>query len=486
MSSRTAATQASGPTGPGAMTRGSLMAVMVAAIGSLLLAVIDGNIVTTAAVPIARDLQPRGGASQVPWLVTAYLLAGTVVQPLYGKLCDRVGTRPVYLGSVGVFLVGSVLCGLATSMPELIAFRAFQGLGGGGLFTVTMVVIGHLRAEDSEAVDGGNGNGLAGAMVGFGLVCAPLLGGALIAYADWRWIFFANLPLGLAAWLVMARCLRLRHRPVREPIDAVSGVLLGAAGAVLLLVCAWGGNRYAWTSTQVIVLALLGLSLAGAFGWRQRRSVAPFFPPRLLRHPGLRVVSFLQFATGVGMAAGTVYIVLALQLVHGKSPVGTGVALIPEAVGLAVGAFCGGLLLKRHRSLRWTVVAGTALTAAAMGGFATLSAGSPWWTLSLLLLVFGGGVGLTMGNEVIIVQSHVDRGDLGMATTGVRFVESVGGSLGAAALGAVFAAVVGVHGHDVAVVMHAVHLDFTIGAVLLAVATVVAFWLPAGLAPRPE
>ncbi|MDN5913959.1 MAG: MFS transporter [Pseudonocardia sp.] len=464
---------------PAIMSRGAAAMTIGAAIATLLLAVLDTNIVTTAAVPIARDLQPDGGTTQVPWLVAGYILAATVVQPLYGKLADIIGAKQVYLASVGIFLAGSALCAAATSMPELIAFRALQGLGGGGLLSVTMVVIGHLRAEDPDSDAGASGNLAAGIVVGLGLVCAPLLGGWLVSSLGWQWIFLVNLPLGAVSWLVMARFLRLSHERSDERIDVPSALLIGAAAALLLLGCQWGGQRYSWLSAPELALGAGVLVLTLTFAARQRHSLAPFFPPRLLRVPVLRIVSFLQLATGLGMAAGTLYIVLELQVVHGASPVQTGLALIPEAIGLAAGALIGGILLKRRRPLRGSVVIGTALTALALAGMATMGAHSPSWELSTLLVLIGSGVGLTIGNEVIIVQATVERRDLGMATTGVRFVESLGTSIGAAALGTVFVTLVGAHADDPSTVAHAISVCFAIGAALLLVATGVAVRLPA-------
>jgi MFS family permease len=461
-----------------AMTKPQFFAVIGACVATLLLAVLDINIVTTTGTAIARNLDPHGGASQVPWLVAIYALVATVIQPLYGKLADNFGVKPVYLATVGAFIAGSLLCAAATSMPQLLAFRAVQGLGGGGLLSVTVVILGHLRAEDPSR-GGQGGNAAAGLMVALGLVVGPLIGGSLVAHASWRWIFLLNVPLAAAAWIIVASCLRLPRPATRSRLDLPGAATLAATAACLLLVCQWGGQRYPWLSWPVLTLAAAGLVLAVAFGYRQTHSPAPFLPPRLLRHRALRVVSALQLATGCGMAAATVYVTLDLQLVRHISATHTGLLLLPMAAGLALGAAGGSLILARAGSVRPSIVIGTGLAALALAGLALTGSGTPIAMLLVLLLVLGVGVGFGLGNEMILIQQTVERRDLGTATTGVRFVETLGTSVAAAAFAALFAAMT-THGRLGPVhVMGALDVIFGVGAILLAVATVIATRLPA-------
>src|ERR1700744_1006590 len=470
---------------PHAMSRPQAVAVTGACIVTLLLAILDVNIVTTTATAIARDIDPRNGVSQVPWLVAVYALGATVVQPLYGKLADAFGPRIVFLGTVGTFIAGSLLCALATSMPELIAFRGLQGLGGGGLMSVTVVVLGHLRAENPDR--GGNGgNAFAGLMVGFGIVIGPLVGGTVVAHASWRWVFLLNLPLAVAAWIAVACCLRLPRSPARIYLDLPGAAALAGAAGALMVVCRWGGQRSPWVSWPVAGLIAAGVLLGAAFGYRQTHSPAPFFPLRLLRHRLLRTVSALQLATGCGMAAPTVYVTLDLQVIRHISPVSTGVMLLPMAGGLALGAAAGSVLLTRARSVRPSIIAGTGCAALALGGLALTGTGTPLAVLGALLFVLGAGVGLGIGNEVILVQNSVERRDLGTATTGVRFVETLGTAVAAAALAAVFAAGARSGVLSAGHVMGPLDVIFASGAVLLAIATAVALRLPRTTPSAPQ
>src|SRR3984957_13816218 len=325
------------------MTKARTFGVMIAALTTLLVGILDLTIVSTSAIHIARSLAPAGGVADVPWLLAGYALASAAVQPLYGKLADAFGVKAVYLSTVAVFVAGSVLCGMAQSMPELIVFRTLQGLGGGGLMSVTMVVIGHLSADRAARGEGGatGGNATAAVLLGLGLVCGPLLGGVVTDAAGWRWIFFINVPVGVAAFTVMALCLRLPRPDRPDSLELPSAGLLAVAAASLLAVCQWGGHQFPWAAVQVLGCAGLCLAPPSAL-WRGRgRPREPFFPTRLLRHPTLRAVTLLQLTTGLGMAAGTIYLTLDLQLVRGSTAIATGLQLLPVAAGLGLGSLLG-------------------------------------------------------------------------------------------------------------------------------------------------
>jgi MFS family permease len=476
------------------MTKARTIGVMIAALTTLLVGILDLTIVSTSATHIARSLAPAGGVADVPWLLAGYALASAAVQPLYGKLADAFGVKAVYLAAVAVFVAGSALCGTAQSMPELIVFRTLQGLGGGGLMSVTMVVIGHLSADraDRGAGRATGGNAIAAVLLGLGLVCGPLLGGVVTDAAGWRWIFYINVPVGAAAFTVMALCLRL-PRPTRPgSLELPSAGLLALAAAGLLAVCQWGGHQFSWASVQVLGCAGLALAATAAFCWRQGRAREPFFPTRLLRHPTLRAVTLLQLATGLGMAAGTIYLTLDLQLVRGSTAIATGLQLLPVAAGLGLGSLLGQRIAKSGRPLKASIVGGSAVSALALGGFALCPPGVPIAVLYAVMVVFGTGLGLGLGNEMLLVYASVERRDLGVATTGIRFVETLGTSLGATAFATLFSALVP-GGATAAKEFVALGLIFGIGAAVMAGATVLALTLPlaasrvpAGEPPEPR
>ncbi|MEH3053170.1 MAG: MFS transporter [Patulibacter minatonensis] len=471
MTSTTPATQKPAPTRTPAQHL-----LVLALLGTLMLGILDMNIVTAAATSIGSTLDPANGVSRVPWLVTAYVLASCVVQPIYGKLADRHGAKPVFLSTLGLFIGGSLLCGIARSMEELIAFRALQGLGGGGLMSVTFIVFGHLVAESGEARQTSS---LAGLMVGFGLVVGPLLGGLLVDHAGWRWVFLVNLPLAAAAWLVVARTLHLEEVRGTSQVDPLGASLLALTAAAVLLACEWGGRRYGWGSAQILGLAAAAVVLGAAFARRQATAREPFFPPHLLRHRILRVVTVLQVVAGIGLASSVVYLTLDLQLVRGVSPSSTGLHLVPMAFGMALGATYGARLIRNGGPVRAAiaggqVVAGLALLVLAATGSGVHSSGI---ALAIGLFLFGAGFGTGLGNELILVQTSVDRTDLGMATSGLRFVETIGAAVGAAAFGVLFASITR-RADSAAAIAGALHWVFAVGGVMLLLAAVVAMRLP--------
>ncbi|WP_367139863.1 MULTISPECIES: MFS transporter [Streptomyces] len=440
------------------MTDGQRKIAFAVCLTTMLLAVLDQNIVSAVTVPVVQDLDPAHGIDRVPWLISAFALASTAVLPLYGKLCDTLGARRVFLSAVAAFLVGSALCGAAQSMEQLIAFRAVQGIGGGGLMSVTMVVIAQLKAgapaDGSDGAgkggrgDGGKGRGgnggagIGGLVAGAGMALGPLLGGVLADHADWRWVFYVNLPIGLAVLAAAAAVLKLpQHHGTRHRIDFLGAGLAAAFSTSVLLVTEWGGKEYAWGSPTVLGLITASALLLGLFVWRQATAAEPVLPLSLFRIPVLRISFALQALIGTALMGSMIYVIIYLQLVRGIAATHASLFLLPMAAGISVIGVVAGKLTARGLPQKTFIVAGTAVSAAAMGILATLGTDTSLWIVGTALLLLGLGFGQLLGQLIQLTQESAPPRQLGVATTGIRFFQSLGGALGASLFGTVLARV---------------------------------------------
>ncbi|MFH8790925.1 MFS transporter [Streptomyces roseoverticillatus] len=427
------------------MTAGQRKIAFVVCLTTMLLAVLDQNIVSAVTVPIVRDLDPAHGLDRVPWLISAFALASTAALPLYGKLCDTLGARKVFLSAVAAFLVGSALCGAAQSMEQLIAFRAVQGIGGGGLMSVTMVVIAQLKAAaPADGSDGGGkgGAGIGGLVAGAGMALGPVLGGVLADHADWRWVFYVNLPVGLAVLAAAAAVLKLpRHHGTRHRIDFLGAGLAAAFSTSVLLVTEWGGKEYAWDSPVVLGLIAASALLLGLFLWRQATAAEPVLPLSLFKIPVLRISFALQALIGTALMGSMIYVIIYLQLVRGIAATNASLFLLPMAAGISVIGVVTARLTARGWPQKTFVVTGTAVSAAAMGILATLEADTGLWVVGTALLLLGLGFGQLLGQLIQLTQESAPPRQLGVATTGIRFFQSLGGALGASLFGTVLARV---------------------------------------------
>ena len=399
----------------------------------MLLAALDSTIVSTALPTIVSEL---GGLEHLSWVVTAYLLAQTIVTPVYGKLGDLYGRKIVMQSAIVLFLIGSVLCGLSQNLNQLIAFRAIQGLGGGGLVVTTQAVVGDIVPPR----DRGRYQGIFGAVFGLSSIAGPLLGGYFTTHWSWRWIFYINLPFGIAALIVLAATLPSVSRRIAHAIDYVGAGLLAVSLSSITLLADFGGTTYPWSSPMSIGLIVVTLLAVVLFVVAESKAREPVLPMRLFRQQTFVITSTVGLIVGFALFGSVTYFPLYLQVVKGVSPTASGMQMIPMMGGMLVTSIVSGQLISRTGRYKIFPIVGTAVMTLGLFLLSRLTAQSTNVTASLLLLVLGVGLGLVMQVLVIAVQNAVDYRDLGVATSGATLFRLVGGSLGTAILGAIFAA----------------------------------------------
>lgn len=453
---------------------------------TIVLAVLDMQIVSAATVPIVRDLDPDHGIDKIPWLVSAFSLASAAVLPLYGKLCDVLAAKRMFLGAVGTFLLGSALCGAARSIGQLVAARAVQGVGAGGLMSVTMVVIAQLRGPGERD---SKGAGMGGIVSGGGMALGPWIGGLLSDHASWRWIFYINLPLGLAVLVLAACVLKLPRHTADRSIDFLGAGLAAAFSTALLLVTEWGGKEYAWSSPQIVFLALASVAALGLFLWRQLTAAEPLLPLSMFRVRELRWGFAIQGLVGAALVGALYYVMVYLQVARGVASSSAGLYLVFMAVGMTAAGVVTGKLAERGLPERAFAISGSAVTAVAFLLLATTGSDTSLWWLRAELLLVGVGFGQLIGQLIQLVQDAAPRHQLGVATTGIRLFQTLGTALGAALFGTLVSRLydgpgplASVPGTARTAEVHA-YVDaldgvFLCGAALMAVCLVVATRLP--------
>ena len=411
-------------------TIGRILAIYSGLMVTLLLAALDQTIVATALPRIVNDL---GGITQYSWVFTAYMLTSTVTVPLYGKLGDVYGRKNLFLFAIVVFLLGSALCGAATTMTQLVLFRAVQGIGAGGLFPLSLAVIGNIVPPR----DRGRWQGLIGAVFAASSIAGPAIGGFIVDSTTWRWIFFVNLPVGGLALLVISLTMPRRAAHTRHTIDWLGAGVLAAGTAALLMGLVWGGKQYGWASGHVVGALVLAVLLLVTFAVVERRAAEPILPFEILRNPIVAGSVACMALVGMAMFGTISYVPLFVQGVIGTSATSSGVVLTPLMLGAVTTSLLTGQLVSRTGRYRWNAILGPVVLTAGMVLLWRMSVTTTNAQAARNMVIAGIGIGAMMQVFVLSVQNAVPRAHIGSATALTQFSRQMGATIGVTVMGAI-------------------------------------------------
>lgn len=405
--------------------------IFVAIMLGMLMAALDQTIVATALPTIVANL---GGAGHQSWVVTSYLLASTIITALVGKFGDLFGRKRVFQAAVVFFVAGSVLCGLSSSMGMLVASRALQGVGGGGLMVTAMALIG----EVIPLRDRGRYQGAMGAVFGVTTVIGPLLGGYFTDHFTWRWAFWINVPISVVVFFVAAAAIPALTERTKPAIDYTGILFVGLGAAGLTLATSWGGTTYPWGSPMIIGLFVGSVVALCAFAWVESRAAEPILPIRLFGSSVFTVCCVLSFVVGFAMLGALTFLPTYMQFVDGVSATTSGLRTLPMVIGMLATSMGSGVIVGRTGRYKVFPVAGTAVMAVAFFLMSRMDPSTSALVQSLFLVILGAGIGMCMQTLVLIVQNTSSFDDLGVATSGVTFFRTIGSSFGAAIFGSLF------------------------------------------------